>query len=34
VIIAVFLFGAFFFVVDFTFGHAMAALMHKLSGLQ
>jgi preprotein translocase subunit SecE len=34
VIIAVFLFGAFFFVVDFIFGHAMAALMQKLSGLQ
>ncbi len=33
VIVAVFLFGAFFFVVDFIFGHAMAALMQKLSGL-
>ena len=34
VIIAVFLFGAFFFVVDYIFGHSMAALMQRMSGLQ
>jgi preprotein translocase subunit SecE len=30
VIIAVFIFGLFFFVVDYVFGQAMANLMHKL----
>ncbi|MGC9158892.1 MAG: preprotein translocase subunit SecE [Terracidiphilus sp.] len=34
VIVAVFLFGAFFFVVDFVFGHAMAALMSKLNAFK
>jgi preprotein translocase subunit SecE len=32
VIIAVFIFGLFFFVVDFIFGHTMDALYHKLGG--
>jgi preprotein translocase subunit SecE len=32
VIVAVFLFGLFFFVVDYVFGHSMAALIHKLGG--
>ena len=32
VIIAVFIFGLFFFVVDYVFGQAMANLMHKLGG--
>jgi preprotein translocase subunit SecE len=32
VIIAVFIFGLFFFVVDFVFGHTMDALYHKLGG--
>lgn len=32
VIIAVFIFGVFFFVVDYVFSHAMGTLMHKMGG--